>query len=1298
MERWKTESPTRNRKGIDVDTILMRSPASPSARFSPRKRDDRSPSRKRATSPLLDYQWNEVDRLENELCHMKSLYEDEKLRRMTSEEEAIRLKEKLYSNSLQNNPISTTTYAAEEAYRRESISLKTEISRLKSKLEYTTSEYQNKTRRLERQLNVYHKQLSSEASGFPKKESGPPTDVLIGTIREAFLEADKKGGVAEEVASKLKKTESKILLLTQENQRIQNKLERSQRRTDDLKRQLSAAELALKDTQVDQILIQSKSEELHSVQITVESLQERISTLEVENKQLHQINTSEKESLKIDSNRLVNNLKRENDQQEITIKKLNKQLTSAADATSALQKTNSQLLAQHETCQADNSRLMVENNTINQKIRINNDTAGEVDALKQNIRRTENDIIEKDRKILQLQDTVSDQTNTVNQLQQQLKETVDDRYGERSRLLEQISSSETALKYKTETLTRDREVLTSKVDDLQQIITTLRPRVEILTTEKTTAMELKIEEERKVSELKQTIHRIESSSLEKEREVYQLRGKLSNFESKQTSIVTDAEYASREATLRVLEKDVDAKNNELLRLRESHAEAIKSSERYRIDYEKESSKYHREIELIKLSKSQELELTSSKLHHEIETLKSTLDLTERRREMLETEIGTLKTDNIRLSEQHKSITEHYQQSKEQARRNQQQLVTSENQHANDRTTQEQNNRITQDLREELSVLKHKLQHKETEATELLKGLQQQTEATTTANNKRNEVEADLREVELQHKKESTKHDILDSQRHSELEEVKKRNKLLQEQLFTAQAGIEQMQSDYQNLKDTMDDIMQERRNEHTTVIQPLEKKVEKLKSELSLATERCKILEKQLDAQQTRGNDLNAEMTNTRIASAEYKVGREESMRRLTEATDQLKSSSQQNQKLEIEVHDLIVEKQSLTEKLQSISSTAYDEQLTLNAAVQEANRERLTFRTRYDNLDSENKRLATDRESLDGNLKLSEERVSTLTLQMKTLQRQLSETERELLSLKSKNQNLTDDLRVLRDTKNRLSSLEINHAALTEKHMSSSTELSTLVESNHRLTTEKDILKQQLRDKSDEATDLKNSLEMMRRTGEQYTKEAVSIIQERASSLEAAKESVEMEEVIFRLKQQIADDEVLIKNLRAESEKLKILLEDKGADLEIQKTKVSEVTSQYKHSQQTSSETADELQSKTNLLAEKLQTVTALHHASVNLQLTTLTKLSEYVQEARQNQQDSQTVISPSARSLDDTVTKIQAAGKLWSSDPLLWDPPTAETLFMSILNIVMRSLSSVRHSSVKSHHSQSPSQTDNR
>ena len=64
------------------------------------------------------------------------------------------------------------------------------------------------------------------------------TEVLIDSIKSAFLREGRKHGVASSIAEQLKKTEKKIGLLTQENLRLQGKLERAVKAKEEQKQEV----------------------------------------------------------------------------------------------------------------------------------------------------------------------------------------------------------------------------------------------------------------------------------------------------------------------------------------------------------------------------------------------------------------------------------------------------------------------------------------------------------------------------------------------------------------------------------------------------------------------------------------------------------------------------------------------------------------------------------------------------------------------------------------------------------------------------------------------------------------------------------------------------------------------------------------------------------------------------------------------------------------------------------------------------------------------------------------------------
>ena len=68
---------------------------------------------------------------------------------------------------------------------------------------------------------------SSSSRSPPRPDESASTEVLIDSIRTAFLKADKRSTLAATIADQLQRTEGKIALVTQENKRLQQKLERA---------------------------------------------------------------------------------------------------------------------------------------------------------------------------------------------------------------------------------------------------------------------------------------------------------------------------------------------------------------------------------------------------------------------------------------------------------------------------------------------------------------------------------------------------------------------------------------------------------------------------------------------------------------------------------------------------------------------------------------------------------------------------------------------------------------------------------------------------------------------------------------------------------------------------------------------------------------------------------------------------------------------------------------------------------------------------------------------------------------
>eukprot|EP01059_Diplonema_ambulator_P030692 TRINITY_DN5353_c0_g1_i1.p1 TRINITY_DN5353_c0_g1~~TRINITY_DN5353_c0_g1_i1.p1 ORF type:complete len:793 (+),score=322.87 TRINITY_DN5353_c0_g1_i1:1777-4155(+) len=709
-----------------------------------------------------------------------------------------------------------------------------------------------------------------------------------------------------------------------------------------------------------------------------------------------------------------------------------------------------------------------------------------------------------------------------------------------------------------------------------------------------------------------------------------------------------------------LEKDLELAKRELDHVREALSETSKQLEAQnrkvdslRTELEKEASQHQRAFELENLTHRQELEKLQSRLEQERTRIAESSEFLDRQAKHLSEEKEALKVENARLAEQNRSHCETISHLKEDLSK-----VTSTKSELELKMSFEKNQSVQNEaavarLQETIQDLKQQLGKREAEAAELQKGLQQQTEAASQAKRKRTELEEQLRDLELTSQKDRTRSELLDKQRYNELEDVKNKNKIYEAQITSVQQRLVEMDEHYQMQKRDLSSILDERRHDHDTVIEPLRETVEKQRSELRSLKERCAMMEGQVESQQTQAQAMYKENTELKVLKAQLEVEKEERERRTIELKDALNALRSEATALQQQLvvcdrqkKDLEVERDSCITKLQDCSSKAYDEQLTLNSALQEANKEKASLACKCEALDNENKRIAAELEEMTTKLQKSDAEA----VQVEGLRREVdaSNSAFEVESLKSAER--------IADLEGRLniSQMEITRSRDT---------LTNTV-------AEMDLLRTALQDKEAEVAELKSANDVLKEACSQQQRENELYVKEREGLVKKGQEAENWKSEARRAERL----EVSAQQSMESEEELKSSVVELNAVINEDRKRIDGLLKELREKEEAKAKVEREARASRERYEGEVRELKATRSSVVNLLATVLGKLHDYVT-------DASGYIRHTPHADDTILTTVSATTAAWRADPSTFNPTVAQSLSTKLMSLINRSLDTLKH-----------------
>ena len=237
-----------------------------------------------------------------------------------------------------------------------------------------------------------------------------------------------------------------------------------------------------------------------------------------------------------------------------------------------------------------------------------------------------------------------------------------------------------------------------------------------------------------------------------ENETAELKRKLCTLELDLARRSEDS-HTEHDAKVATYQSNLTAATAEALSLKEKTAKLDALLSREKESYEKAKLEHttvlagkSREIDLLHMSKQQEVAVLQSRLEQEQQKNQDLMTLTESKHTFIIDENHSLKLDKTRLVEQNRSLTEAHAALKEETRAAAQTALEAASLLAQEKAQRVEAEANAKNAREQLDELRHLVAKKETEVRELLRGLQQQTDTTTQANSKVRQKSSRFREI------------------------------------------------------------------------------------------------------------------------------------------------------------------------------------------------------------------------------------------------------------------------------------------------------------------------------------------------------------------------------------------------------------------------------------------------------------------------------------------------------------------------------------------------------------------------
>ena len=197
----------------------------------------------------------------------------------------------------------------------------------------------------------------------------------------------------------------------------------------------------------------------------------------------------------------------------------------------------------------------------------------------------------------------------------------------------------------------------------------------------------------------------------------------------------DQRIESLQRSLAEAQAEVTAVRESAAKVGQSLSSEKEAAEKYRSEQTKTAAEKAREVDLLHMSRQQEVAVLQSKLEQEKQRHTDYVALMDSKHSFVVEESTALKLDKTRLVEQNRTYAETNAVVKEELRAATLASTEKDQTLAQERAQRIQAESHNDHYKTQMEDLRHQLSKKETEARELLKGLQQQSETTSLANQK-----------------------------------------------------------------------------------------------------------------------------------------------------------------------------------------------------------------------------------------------------------------------------------------------------------------------------------------------------------------------------------------------------------------------------------------------------------------------------------------------------------------------------------------------------------------------------------
>ncbi|KAJ9454457.1 hypothetical protein DIPPA_18878 [Diplonema papillatum] len=1166
-------------------------------------------------------------------------------------------------------------------------------------------------------------------------DHGQSTEGLIDIIKNEFLVAGRKGCTAEAFASELKKTARKIALLTAENERLQQKLAKANESVDAYRRecdtmqrarQQAVQELASQtmnqeatrrrlvmqqeasDDTKSSDLVQARADsdryrlqvaelraELEGARAKYAAVAEELNTERTElastSVRADRAEVAEAKAAAVHAALTTSEAARQSLQDELAGEK---QAAAAAQARAdALQSSLDELKEARRVIDREHSALRAEMQECKAKLGPAESKA--IDLVKERARseRLEEEVVIARR---QAEERAERLVKAEAELDEARRD-VDKYPVEKAKLLERIAAQEGLLHERTSVLTRERGNYEMQLSATQAKVAELAPKITSLEAENRALHGRVADKEELIASLSTASRELEDRlrSLQNNLEESLSRAEHLEAQNAQYALQThdlSADYkraheelisvTSKYHTTQALQSTFDILKAETTDLRKQLTESKTQVETHRRELlttsqqgDKEVSRLSRELELAHMRLEQENTLLQTKLETQAAHYKETSEMLRDHVKQLSQERDQARAENTACTDALKTSQENAVSVQEDLRQAMQKLRSLEQDLAAERTQLSQANSRVASLREQVADERQNLSKREVEVKELIRGLHQQAEVSSQATEKRNALETQIREIELALQKEKTTGELVDKQRRTEVEDLHAKIRRYEEELDNMQSNLLDMDHSYRAVKHEQTVLLEERRKEHETVLDPLREKVEKQRRELHTLKEKSALADRQAESHQKRANELYCELTDVKVAKAALEVEKEEALRRLSDARQSLDALTKESSALEAtlrqaqqQLERTKTEKEVLQARLQDSSSKASGEQMSLSAALQEAKKERSEFKARLDALDSENRRLVSELEDATATGNRYKKEFESLQEVSRNTARVNQRFSSQLLEVQTSHE--TSKL-AHGQASARLQDLEVDYAAtvaklaeLREENRQSDRELGEKTGELRELSAERDILLSQLADRDGELAELRSSNAMLEATCAQYNKEAEDYRRDRADLASVSRESLALKE---ELASRESAGDLLEKALEREGALTDSVLRLTGA-LQEEKAKGEALARSFKDADEELRAVRRDLSAARDASDAEQSGLASKHTAAVHLQATILAKLREFILDAA--------TVSSSPPAEGDVLNAVPGVAARWMATPQQWDADEAQRLFTRLLSIVMRHL----------------------